>query len=68
MHYTYGINVPTNKISREGRDDIQSALRYTGLFWPRLDRLKQISADMQEIEWKMLRRNAAASSARALAK
>ena len=42
-------------------DELQSALTQTGASAPSVDRLGRVARDMQEIEWKMLRRAAAAA-------
>lgn len=52
-------NMPT-----QVRDDIQSILSYNGIFSRRLARLEQISNQMQQLEWKMLKGSAANASIR----
>jgi len=37
------------------RDDIQSILSHNGIFSRRLARLEEISNQMKQIEWKMLK-------------
>ena len=39
-------------------DDLQTVLAQTGANAPAVDRLGRVSRDMQEIEWKMLRKAA----------
>ena len=37
-------------------DEIQTALTQTGANAPAVDRLARVARDMQQLEWKMLRR------------
>ena len=39
-------------------DELQTALTHTGANAPAVDRLGRVARDMQELEWKMLRRKA----------
>lgn len=47
--------------STEAHDEIYSILRLAGVFSPQLDRLERISSEMREVEWKLMRRAAAAT-------
>jgi hypothetical protein len=53
-----GTKVSENKMRVEAHDDIQSILRHTGMFTPHLERMLQVSSEMREMEWRMLRRAA----------
>ena len=44
----------------EARDEIESSLFRTGVFSPYLERMRQVSSEMNELEWKMVKRAAAA--------
>lgn len=44
---------------KEGRDDIQAILHHSGMFSRRLQRMEQVSTEMQELEWKMMKSAAA---------
>ena len=46
----------------ESRDDIECSLCRSGVFSPYLDRMRQVSSEMNQLEWKMVRRAAAAMS------
>lgn len=41
-------------------DDLKTALTHTGASAPSVDRLGRVARDMQELEWKMLRKAAGA--------
>jgi hypothetical protein len=58
----YGENVKNDKKISEGQDDIQSILRHSGVISPYLDRMRQISSQMNQLEWKLVKRAAAANS------
>ena len=57
-----GTKVSENKMRVEANDDIQSILRHTGLFNPHLERLLQVSSEMRDMEWRIMRRAAAVST------
>lgn len=44
-------------------DELQTALTHTGANAPAVDRLGRVSRDIQQIEWKMLRKAAGAGGA-----
>jgi hypothetical protein len=46
----------------EAHDDIQSILRHAGIFAPHLERLMQVSSEMREMEWRMMRRAASVAA------
>lgn len=43
----------------ETNDEIQAILRQVGIYTPHLERLHQVSLEMREMEWRMMRRTAA---------
>lgn len=47
--------------SGEHQDDIQSILGHSGVVSPYLERMRQISSDMKELEWKLMKRAAASA-------
>lgn len=59
----YRKNVKSDSKKPELQDDIQSILRHSGVISPYLERMRQVSSEMKELEWKMMRR---AASARAV--
>jgi hypothetical protein len=53
------VHDPQNRLTAAiPEDDLQTALTQTGANAPEVDRLGRVSRDIQEIEWKMLRKAA----------
>lgn len=51
---------PEPKDGSVPEDEIQTSLTHTGANAPGVDRLGRVSRDMQELEWKILRKAAGA--------
>jgi hypothetical protein len=65
MHYKKGtvryVSDPQKPIAAAvPEDELQTALTHTGANAPSVDRLGRVARDMQQIEWKMLRKAAGA--------
>jgi hypothetical protein len=56
-----GIRVDKLKTRKQAHDEIRLILSHTGMFTRRLERMEQVSTEMQELEWKIMRRTAASS-------
>jgi len=52
----------------DSRDEISSSLYRCGVFSPYLERMQKVSCEMNELEWKLIRGAAAASSTSTQAK
>jgi hypothetical protein len=58
----YREHVKSDSKKPELQDDIQIILRHSGVTSPYLDRMRQVAFEMKELEWKMMKRAAAARS------